>query len=107
MVEFLNNSAMPLTSKKQSYLAAGTEIVGNEETAMSQSASKQLYFLGKGYSTSSSDVTNYSLPRELSWRNLSREEAMTLRLIFTARKLKLSIFHYINGPSATLRPTWK
>ena len=44
VVEFLNNSAMPLSSAKQSYLIAGTEMVGNVKTAMSQAASKQFYF---------------------------------------------------------------
>ena len=82
---------MPNSSTKQFYLIAGTEVVGNVETAMSQAASKQFYFLGKGYFTSSSDVTNYSLPKELSWRNLSREEVITFRVIFTARKLELLI----------------
>ena len=94
VVKFLNNPAMPLKSTKQSHLAVSTEMVGNKETAMSQLASKQLYFIGKGCFTSSSDVTNYSLPKELSWRNLSKEEAITFRVIFTARKLELLNFHY-------------
>ena len=61
---------------------------------MCQLASKQLYSFVIGYFTSSSDVTNYSLPKELSWRNLSKEEAITFRVIFTARKLKLTTYHY-------------